>query len=74
MLITLLLSGNIAYLWYFLLLAGGVPLVVVIVAGWWFYVRKAAVQDERIGRISLVLLLAFVVSAGTCFSALAFLH
>lgn len=74
MLTTLLLSGNIAYLWYFLLLVGGVPLVVVVVAGWWLYARKAAGQDERIGRLSLVLLLAFMVGAGACFSTLAFMH
>ncbi|WP_144848900.1 hypothetical protein [Hymenobacter setariae] len=74
MLATLLLSGNIAYLWYFLLLVGGVPMALIVVAGWWYYVRKAAGHDERIGRLSLVLLLAFIVGAGACFSMLAFMH
>lgn len=74
MLASLLLSGNILYFWGFLVLVGGVPAVALTVAGWWFYVRKASSADARIGRFSLVLLFAFVVGAGTCFSTVAALH
>ena len=70
----LLLSGNILYCWYFLLVVGGAPAVIVMVVGRWFYFRKAASADARIGRFSLVLFLAFMVGAGTCFSTLVALH
>lgn len=74
MITSLLLSGNILYFWYFLVLVGGVPAVAVIVGGWWLYVRKASSADARVGRSSLVLLLAFVVGTGVCFCTLAYLH